>query len=102
MIRRPPRSTLFPYTTLFRSFQFEVHLDRDLALEVDLRFPGARERIRHARRGRRGGREPKSTRLKPSHRQMSYAVVRLERSKEHKPELRSRLHLDCRLLHTSH
>src|SRR2546422_3774072 len=68
MIRRPPRSTLFPYTTLFRS-RFQARGEKDL---VQLRahrqlHPAARERI-------------------------------ADRSEEHTSELQSRLHLVCRLL----
>src|SRR2546422_3442188 len=70
MIRRPPRSTLFPYTTLFRS--------------ADGPTPACRER----RRGRRSG--------APSpNRGRSRAPGR---SEEHTSELQSRLHLVCRLL----
>src|SRR2546430_4008249 len=75
MIRRPPRSTLFPYTTLFRS------------RSDDRRFPphrvGRRQgtrrrtRARAARRGARGDR--KSTRLNSSHSQISYAVFCLKK-----------------------
>src|SRR3712207_7888446 len=70
MIRRPPRSTLFPYTTLFRSAG-----DQD----------GARVLIGHARdpigsaRAHRGDR--KSTRLNSSHANISYAVFCLKKKK---------------------
>src|SRR5574340_1407394 len=65
MIRRPPRSTLFPYTTLFRS-------DR-------ARRPS---RACEARRRRRGaGRDRKSTRLNSSHQKISYAVFCLKKKK---------------------
>src|SRR3990167_7900235 len=65
MIRRPPRSTLFPYTTLFRSRGDP--------------FPAARVRPRRARpqhpgRDRKGGQDRKSKRLNSSHSQISYAV----------------------------
>src|SRR3712207_7691336 len=75
MIRRPPRSTLFPYTTLFRSGQADQRPLRVLALQ---RLPQSRER-RHAEPGRqdRAGRE---------------------RSEEHTSELQSRQYLVCRLL----
>src|SRR6266536_2194774 len=63
MIRRPPRSTLFPYTTLFRS-------PRDLA--ADPRRRCAKRCPRHARRDR------KSTRLNSSHEWISYAVFCLK------------------------
>src|SRR5256884_3991492 len=71
MIRRPPRSTLFPYTTLFRSV-----LERR---PVHLLQLGARRA--HARQGR--------VRI------LGGAAVR---SEEHTSELQSRLHLVCRLL----
>src|SRR5690348_17976810 len=73
MIRRPPRSTLFPYTTLFRSL-------------------GRRRRARQARQvsqhaqGRDRGRERLPARL------------RRRRSEEHTSELQSPVHLVCRLL----
>src|SRR3989449_7555796 len=80
MIRRPPRSTLFPYTTLFRS----VERPRDpRGPEVQLgAHPGdeARRRLRAERRPCEG------------------ALLPLERSEEHTSELQSRLHLVCRLL----
>src|SRR5687768_17794215 len=82
MIRRPPRSTLFPYTTLFRSQQ--VHAER--VRRVRLHAVGAvghevdreeEERVAHQRRA------PEQVRV---------------RSEEHTSELQSRLHLVCRLL----
>src|SRR5689334_23877601 len=69
MIRRPPRSTLFPYTTLFRSH-----------LEVE----------RHPRRAR--GRVRRHPVARPR------APARPERSEEHTSELQSQFHLVCRLL----
>src|SRR5258708_28552376 len=70
MIRRPPRSTLFPYTTLFRS-------RRLLALRAFYFL--ARW---HARIGRRGCADRKSTRLNSSHQIISYAVFCLKKKKE--------------------
>src|SRR6267378_2360157 len=65
MIRRPPRSTLFPYTTLFRSRAARLLL-------LALRPPD--------RRGRRGpARDRKSTRLNSSHVEISYAVFCLKK-----------------------
>src|SRR6266704_5272075 len=64
MIRRPPRSTLFPYTTLFRSRPRHQHLHR-----------------RDARGGMEGGRDRKSTRLNSSHVSISYAVFCLKKKK---------------------
>src|SRR5688572_32455032 len=66
MIRRPPRSTLFPYTTLFRSL-----LPGHGAL-VPLRLPGP---------GARAPPDRKSTRLNSSHSQISYAVFCLKKKK---------------------
>src|SRR2546428_10374977 len=74
MIRRPPRSTLFPYTTLFRSRYFLVANITALgAVERDL------EAIREAGFGEQADR--KSTRLNSSHDQISYAVFCLKKKK---------------------
>src|SRR5437870_7175609 len=82
MIRRPPRSTLFPYTTLFRSLRTRPHR------ASTLRTPRAR------RRDRVPGRSCATT---PSRRGAACrdGVVR---SEEHTSELQSRGHLVCRLL----
>src|SRR5256885_9907102 len=75
MIRRPPRSTLFPYTTLFRSTPAPVErLRRRRALP---RRPRAREGLRGDDDGRDGDR--KSTRLNSSHLVISYAVFCLKK-----------------------
>src|SRR2546422_7037128 len=78
MIRRPPRSTLFPYTTLFRS-----HGPRGLEARrpelADCQAP-----IRYASHSRRAGDR--------------IGAPGAERSEEHTSELQSRLHLVCRLL----
>src|SRR3712207_8050185 len=88
MIRRPPRSTLFPYTTLFRS---EVHLRRDRPEGVDRRPDGedAAGRRRDGVHGRRGGAGVGSGAVQ---------VPRAVRSEEHTSELQSRQYLVCRLL----
>src|SRR5689334_24629564 len=81
MIRRPPRSTLFPYTTLFRS--------RGRAEAGQGRAPG------HPRRdagGHRGPRRDEPERTAHHHDQGS------GRSEEHTSELQSQFHLVCRLL----
>src|SRR5436305_8239077 len=72
MIRRPPRSTLFPYTTLFRSFNW---VTRELA-QVDLHdfncgFKAYRREV-----------DRKSTRLNSSHVRISYAVFCLKKKKK--------------------
>src|SRR2546430_8220141 len=74
MIRRPPRSTLFPYTTLFRS---PLRAAGELAPRVhDLRARVLDRRV-SARPGDGGDR--KSTRLNSSHSQISYAVFCLKK-----------------------
>src|SRR2546429_7041855 len=78
MIRRPPRSTLFPYTTLFRS-------DRAAGAERN-------EQVRHFPFGL-----PPNLRAGGSHVGEDVLLV-LVRSEEHTSELQSRLHLVCRLL----
>src|SRR2546422_7515822 len=77
MIRRPPRSTLFPYTTLFRS-RAEVVMGE-----------GVRRIDTH-------GMTPERQRVAPC-RDLVHGQA-LERSEEHTSELQSRLHLVCRLL----
>src|SRR2546430_11846868 len=89
MIRRPPRSTLFPYTTLFRSSSAEILEQRLSDLKRDLVGP---EGV-GLDRGRAGSRaveliglgpqltDRKSTRLNSSHSQISYAVFCLKKKK---------------------
>src|SRR3712207_7403278 len=90
MIRRPPRSTLFPYTTLFRSAH-QAHPpvrggrreaghvdDRAAADGDDVRVPADAARI-----DRRADADRKSTRLNSSHANISYAVFCLKKKKEH-------------------
>src|SRR5690348_17874605 len=85
MIRRPPRSTLFPYTTLFRS-PAPAHLDRACGRAgAELRGAGrADQRARHAVPGANGGpvADRKSTRLNSSHPSISYAVFCLKKKKK--------------------
>src|SRR2546422_3348038 len=78
MIRRPPRSTLFPYTTLFRS-QSRGHSNRAAAAES--RGPAL---LSQARRGhcRVARQDRKSTRLNSSHGYISYAVFCLKKKKK--------------------
>src|SRR2546427_1125525 len=77
MIRRPPRSTLFPYTTLFRSRLQEL-ADEEAAYRAGLRALATRGRARHDLR-RRLLQDRKSTRLNSSHSQISYAVFCLKK-----------------------
>src|SRR5688572_32567695 len=78
MSRRPPRSTLFPYTTLFRShgalsLPARGHLGRHLARRLPAGDPGA-ALLRGAVPAAAAERDRKSTRLNSSHSQTSYAV----------------------------
>src|SRR3712207_6883135 len=73
MIRRPPRSTLFPYTTLFRSDGQPAHLHGHLRLRGHRRLPSRRGH------GRAGTPDRKSTRLNSSHANISYAVFCLKK-----------------------
>src|SRR5476649_3019336 len=66
MIRRPPRSTLFPYTTLFRSCEYIRHRQRNPPADAP-----------------RDGSDRKSTRLNSSHTVISYAVFCLKKKKKH-------------------
>src|SRR3989449_8624203 len=81
MIRRPPRSTLFPYTTLFRSRGDPPELQRVQRprVERDLR-QGAEAPVRAPARARQTDR--KSTRLNSSHGYISYAVFCLKKKKK--------------------
>src|SRR2546429_5622530 len=85
MIRRPPRSTLFPYTTLFRS-HFSVAADRIRSPQSHLHAVEQTQAAAVGSRGRRQrvGRSPhaqdrKSTRLNSSHGYISYAVFCLKK-----------------------
>src|SRR5438132_6344791 len=78
MIRRPPRSTLFPYTTLFRSRRTEYEHLAAVRAVCALRHRG-RRRTRH-------GRDRKSTRLNSSHTVISYAVFCLKKKKKNKKD----------------
>src|SRR5258708_19033432 len=87
MIRRPPRSTLFPYTTLFRSWKLAFgqgivkNLD-DLGMQGTL--PSHLELLDYlsVEFVKRGWRDRKSTRLNSSHQIISYAVFCLKKKKE--------------------
>src|SRR2546427_7232829 len=92
MIRRPPRSTLFPYTTLFRSERpaeetGEKRLNRCLGFDDAASSQGSGGDVFHCvpalsgtRQAGRGG-DRKSTRLNSSHSQISYAVFCLKKKK---------------------
>src|SRR2546430_5273679 len=84
MIRRPPRSTLFPYTTLFRSKNlFYIALQTARGTVHDFAERRRTEKIKHRRRAEffRFTADRKSTRLNSSHSQISYAVFCLKKKK---------------------
>src|SRR5689334_24384863 len=90
MIRRPPRSTLFPYTTLFRSGEKVPLLEEVLAaipegrrLFVELKCGSEGVRVFQQALGLSGDR--KSTRLNSSHSSISYAVFCLKKKNERGP-----------------
>src|SRR5688572_31354910 len=102
MIRRPPRSTLFPYTTLFRSFEphaggvgaaeefvgDQAIVDAEPVRELPLRASHRRQRGdpgSHAE-------DRKSTRLNSSHSQISYAVFCLKKKKKQKMKKKNKIH----------
>src|SRR2546427_6560606 len=82
MIRRPPRSTLFPYTTLFRS--------TDLLKTTTRLHQEGRAAAWQDRQGSPSAADRKSTRLNSSHSQISYAVFCLKKKRSSSPRLLSR------------
>src|SRR2546429_5410742 len=74
MIRRPPRSTLFPYTTLFRSLDLREGLEDEARVEVVDEVPLTVDGIAP-------GADRKSTRLNSSHGYISYAVFCLKKKR---------------------
>src|SRR3712207_8470933 len=91
MIRRPPRSTLFPYTTLFRSAPCRA---RPRCSAQPLRT----SRRRRRETPRRAGRAPSPSRGTPAARRATAPADGRRRSEEHTSELQSRQYLVCRLL----
>src|SRR2546422_6677263 len=86
MIRRPPRSTLFPYTTLFRSLKADPNaFNHVLAPEDRVVFTGGTEAIQAFIKRHLNNTE-------------AWNEMYADRSEEHTSELQSRLHLVCRLL----
>src|SRR5258705_1533988 len=83
MIRRPPRSTLFPYTTLFRS-QRREHDQRQHGHDDRVASVRASEQQRQVHVRSLRGRDRKSTRLNSSHLGISYAVFCLKKKKSNK------------------
>src|SRR3712207_8887793 len=87
MIRRPPRSTLFPYTTLFRSVAAELerelpldHVEAVRVMAVDVPIGAVLARhVAHVGEGQLVALDRKSTRLNSSHANISYAVFCLKK-----------------------
>src|SRR5688572_31797860 len=96
MIRRPPRSTLFPYTTLFRS-RIEADLGRDAAAGRD-----PRHRVQHGIGTAGVDLEGTAVGVEVGFERLGHAAVMTEaavvRSEEHTSELQSQSNLVCRLL----
>src|SRR2546427_7538865 len=89
MIRRPPRSTLFPYTTLFRSLRIGSGAARELPHQ------------RQHRLALRCGEDRKSTRLNSSHSQISYAVFCLKKKKKKKKPTKTYSHITIAIVYHS-
>src|SRR5688572_32449897 len=100
MIRRPPRSTLFPYTTLFRSWRYwnwDPSNDRDFTglqalakSQNPARHTNWSQEVRYAGEVTEAlsGVDRKSTRLNSSHSQISYAVFCLKKKKKKKKKIK--------------
>src|SRR3712207_6987121 len=87
MIRRPPRSTLFPYTTLFRSMGLNLST-RQIAQELGLNGSDVQAMTEQLR----GGLVAKAPAVRLA------GEIEIDRSEEHTSELQSRQYLVCRLL----
>src|SRR3712207_7385094 len=101
MIRRPPRSTLFPYTTLFRSSTVADELDGRIAVgrvNVDAQ-PGIAQALRVQAVPLvvmiLQGQDRKSTRLNSSHANISYAVFCLKKKKKSSKSTREKTCTSC-------
>src|SRR2546430_9724178 len=96
MIRRPPRSTLFPYTTLFRS---QLRQDTRNAAEREAQVIVREAEAEAKRLVDEAKKDRKSTRLNSSHSQISYAVFCLKKKKKKRAPLqraqRSAQHVTC-------
>src|SRR3712207_7434336 len=97
MIRRPPRSTLFPYTTLFRSTSLMAAEDTVLEEAMEnLKEAGQRIRATQSLLRSQGMTDGENHRDLLT--RLSTALAMTERSEEHTSELQSRQYLVCRLL----
>src|SRR2546422_10661407 len=102
MIRRPPRSTLFPYTTLFRSQEPQRPIDRPRDADAWCHDDGETLPDRAARDAQPAACAGQGDAVLPARHtegltQLRRAGAQLARSEEHTSELQSRLHLVCRL-----
>src|SRR5690349_23743699 len=102
MIRRPPRSTLFPYTTLFRSLADQLRSWPDerlvalLRARPDLATPAPQDSSQLASRAAtRSSIDRKSTRLNSSHVEISYAVFCLKKKKKKIPIKKTTNNKNC-------
>src|SRR2546426_7141293 len=99
MIRRPPRSTLFPYTTLFRPRDEALRAVQDVLVPIAARRRAHRRRIRAgARLGERVRAQPLAAREPRQVPVLLLVAARELRSEEHTSELQSPCNLVCRLL----
>src|SRR3712207_8589767 len=102
MIRRPPRSTLFPYTTLFRSCAKTRAVEREIvaghAIRREMRAIAGRRAFAQGGQLVTPAQIGRAPRLNSSHANISYAVFCLKKTKYHTPDLLSRQHLRCRLV----
>src|SRR2546427_3257159 len=91
MIRRPPRSTLFPYTTLFRSERYASVMNTVLNLRDSQLFIVGASKVEQSNRAlfMTITADRKSTRLNSSHSQISYAVFCLKKKKKIKTRNKS-------------
>src|SRR2546430_10035715 len=95
MIRRPPRSTLFPYTTLFRSIGQHV---ADVEGQVAPDIPPRRGDLTPGLKAHLQQRDRKSTRLNSSHSQISYAVFCLKKTTNHISDVTCLIHITLYLM----
>src|SRR5690242_21592530 len=89
MIRRPPRSTLFPYTTLFRSREIDQHFPGPGGLRVGV---GDHDHFLVLEDAREGQQDRKSTRLNSSHMSISYAVFCLKKKKQNNLNIHNKIY----------